>query len=62
MISTEYRGTTEGNTFDDSSIMKDLTNAALTRIIVYHHNFIHSLTVSCLLFLLPTLAKHLRLK
>lgn len=58
MISTLPHGTVSGSAFDDSTIIKDLTDATLTRIIVYHGMHIYGLTVSYPIFLFPKLAEN----
>lgn len=46
MISTDFHGsTTQGDSFDDSLIFKDVNNPALTKIVLYYGHYIDSLTV-----------------
>lgn len=47
MISTDFYGSTEdGNSFDDSSILTDISKEVLTKIVLCHRQSIDSMTVS----------------
>lgn len=46
MFSTDFHGNSEiGEEFNDSSIIKDVNNEALTKIVLHHDQFIDSITV-----------------
>lgn len=46
LITTESRGPQVSIHFDDSSVIQGLPDAALTRVEVWHGEYINSLTVS----------------